>query len=295
MLTAAQRGCPFTSTRTITVLKFNSALRYLSYLSPDDDEQREALALALEPDRLARTIDSAVADAASSGNYMTTCHPSEHDRQPGEAARINAVIRGIDTPVLQVFDGPTVFPLTEDPRALDWYGLEGDAEHTWRWSGPNPVPRLLLPFAHAGPVRVTLHIRAIAAQEGLGLAGGVPRSPKVSDRCDRAGGGGRVRRSARHDAAQRQAISPRAAHVPHRAGRRGEPRLRRSATDRRLSDRHHPRAPTADLTPRDHLPLGGSARQGSLAGRARSPSIDTPSSARGSILALIQGGRTSPE
>ena len=165
MLTAAQRGCPFTSTRTITVLKFNSALRYLSYLSPDDDEQREALALALEPDRLARTIDSAVADAASSGNYMTTCHPSEHDRQPGEAARINAVIRGIDTPVLQVFDGPTVFPLTEDPRALDWYGLEGDAEHTWRWSGPNPRPRLLLPFAHAGPVRVTLHIRAIAAQE----------------------------------------------------------------------------------------------------------------------------------
>jgi hypothetical protein len=165
ILTAAQRGCLFTSTRTITVLKFNSALRYLSYLSPDDDEQRAALALIADPGRLAQAIHSAVADAASSGNYMTTCHPSGRDRQPGEAVRIHAHIRGIDTPAIEALDGPTWVPLGNDPRALDWYGLERDTGHTWRWSGPNPRPRLLIPFTRTRPVSVSLHVEGFATDD----------------------------------------------------------------------------------------------------------------------------------
>ena len=165
MFTAAQRGCAFTSTRTITVLKFNSALRYLSYLSPDDDEQRTALALIDDPARLDATIQAAVADAASSGNYMTTRHPSERDREPGEAVRIHARIRGIDTPPVEMLDGPTWVPLGDDRRAFDWHGLERNAQHAWRWSGPNPRPRLLIPFTHKGLVRVSLHIEAVATDD----------------------------------------------------------------------------------------------------------------------------------
>ncbi len=162
MFSAAQRGCIFTSTGTITVLKFNSALRYLSYLSPDDDEQRAALALIDDPTQLHATIDAAVTEVATSGNYMSTLHPAERDRQPGEALRINARIRGIDTPPLVALDGPTWMPVDDGPRAFDWHGLERDGDRTWRWSGPNPRPRLLIPFVHEGPVRLTLHLAAVA-------------------------------------------------------------------------------------------------------------------------------------
>ena len=165
MFTAAQRGCAFTSTGTVTVLKFNSALRYLSYLSPDDVEQRDALALTLDLVALNETIKAALADAASSGNYMTALHPPERDRQPGEVMRSHARVRGIDTPPVELLDGPTWMPLGDDPRAHDWHGLERDGDRTWRWSGPNPRPRLLIPFTHDGLVRVSLHIDAVATDD----------------------------------------------------------------------------------------------------------------------------------
>ena len=165
MLTAAQRGCVFTSTRTVTVLKFSSGVRYLSYLSPDDYEQRDALALTVDPAALNETIQAALADAASSGNYMTSRHPLERDWQPGEIVHTQARIRGIETPPVEMLHGPTWMPLDDDPRAYDWHGLERDAERTWRWSGPNPRPRLLIPFTHDGPVRVSLHIDAIATDD----------------------------------------------------------------------------------------------------------------------------------
>ena len=165
MLTAAQRGCVFTSTRTVTVLKFNSALRYLSYLSPDDYEQRDALALTVDPPALNETIQAALADAASSGNYMTACHPLEGDRQPGGVMHTHARIRGIDTPPVEVLDGPTWMPLDDDARGRDWHGLERDGDRTWRWSGPNPRPRLLIPFTRDGLVRISLHIDAIATDD----------------------------------------------------------------------------------------------------------------------------------
>lgn len=165
MLTAAQRGCVFTSTGTVTVLKFNSALRYLSYLSPDDDEQRAALALTLDATALDELIETALADAASSGNYMTARHPRENDLQPGETVRKHARVRGIDTPPVAVLSGPTWMPQDDGPRAQDWHGLERDGDLTWRWSGPNPRPRLLIPFASDGPVRVSLHIDAFVADD----------------------------------------------------------------------------------------------------------------------------------
>ena len=165
MLTAAQRGCVFTSTTTVTVLKFNSALRYLSYLSPDDDEQRDALALTVDPEALKETIDAALADAKSSGNYMTTCHAPESNWQPGEVVHTHARIRGIVTPPVGVLDGPTWMLMEDDPRGRDWHGLERDGDRTWRWSGPNPRPRLLIPFTCDGLVRVSLHIDAVATAD----------------------------------------------------------------------------------------------------------------------------------
>ena len=61
--------------------------------------------------------------------------------------------------------GPTWVPLGDDPRAFDWHGLERHAQHTWRWSGPNPRPRLLIPFTCDGVVRVSLHIVTAATDD----------------------------------------------------------------------------------------------------------------------------------
>ena len=165
LLSAAQRGSVFTSTRTVTVLKFNSAMRYLSYLSPDDDEQRAALALIDDPARLDETIQIALGDAAVSGHYMTTCHPSEGGWLPGEIARDRSRIRGVDTPPVELLSGPTWVPLGDDQRAFDWHSEERDADRIWRWSGPNPRPRLMIPFTRDGPVRVSLRIDAFATDD----------------------------------------------------------------------------------------------------------------------------------
>lgn len=165
MLTAAQRGFEFTSTRTITVLKFNSAYRYLSYLSPDDDEQRAALDLAADPERVATMLDTAVADARASGKFMTTRHPRIDGARRGQAVRDHAVVRGIDTPRVRRLSGSVTIPVGDDLRALDWHTLERNDDHAWRWSGPNSRPRLLVPFTHDGPVRIELHLDAIAADD----------------------------------------------------------------------------------------------------------------------------------
>lgn len=165
MLEAAKRGCVFTSTTTVTVLKFNSAFRYLSYLSPDDEEQRDALELTESPAALEETIQTAIADAKASGNYMTVGHAVERDWQPGEVVRVHARTRGIDTQSVEVLERPTWMTMENDSRGIDWHSLERDGDRTWRWSGPNPRPRLLIPFIRDGLVRVSLHLDAIATDD----------------------------------------------------------------------------------------------------------------------------------
>lgn len=165
MLDAAERGSEFTSTGEITVLKFNSALRYLSYLSPDDDEQRAALDAMDDPARLAETIERAVADATAAGNYMNTLHQPDGAQPRGEPVRRHAVIRGIDTPRVRRLRGRAWLPVRDEPCAFDWHGLERSGDRTWRWSGPNTRPRLLVPYRHRRPVRLSLHFDAIAADD----------------------------------------------------------------------------------------------------------------------------------
>ena len=162
---STERGCVFTSTGTVTVLKFNSAFRYLSYLSPDDYEQREALALTLDPAALNELFRPRWRTPTSSGHYMTARHPERATSDPANQCELHARVRGLETPLVEVLDGPTWMPMDDDPRGYDWYGLERDADRTWRWSGPNPRPRLLIPFTHDGPVRLSLHVDVIATDD----------------------------------------------------------------------------------------------------------------------------------
>lgn len=166
LLHAAEAGVEFSSTRRITVLKFNSAFRYLSYLQPDIYEQVEALKATGNPESFAAYTEPRVREALNAGTYMTTMHPDTTKLAVGEIADHNASIRGL-VPERDPLTAQRIFiEPSDEARAFDWHYLETDPESgaTWRWSGPNPRPRLLLPALSPGLVRATVPIVAIATE-----------------------------------------------------------------------------------------------------------------------------------
>jgi hypothetical protein len=53
----------------------------------------------------------------------------------------------------------TVLAQTAEPRGLDWHALEHSVR-PYRWSGPSPKPRLLIPFKGRCTARLTLDVLA---------------------------------------------------------------------------------------------------------------------------------------
>lgn len=157
-LRAAQDGFHFFSTQRVTVFKFNSALRYLSYLQPEDYEQQEMLHMCSTPEALQHFVAEKIALAKRQGTYMFLAHPDAHALKPGEIVRTYEKIRGIDVDTVQQIHEPLFFKITDEPRGFDWHELEGNPPHSWRWSGPSPRPRIALPFSASVPVTVIIHI-----------------------------------------------------------------------------------------------------------------------------------------
>jgi hypothetical protein len=51
--------------------------------------------------------------------------------------------KGIALPVLQPLRRRALIKQTDEPRGLDWHNLD---EKGYRWSGPNPRPKILIPY-----------------------------------------------------------------------------------------------------------------------------------------------------
>ena len=168
LLGAVEHGCAFRSTGEITVFKFASALRYLSYLCPGNEEQRDMLELLDDPAALAGFVAERVAAAREHGGYMAPRHASPDQFAAGEVLRINEAVRGIAKPEMQPLEGPAHLEVGDDYRAFDWFGRETDGAKSWRWSGPNHRPRLLLPYTCGDLVRVTLRILRFATPDIAG-------------------------------------------------------------------------------------------------------------------------------
>jgi hypothetical protein len=78
--------------------------------------------------------------------------------EPGLAFNQNRGNKGLDRPPLQLLKGKTVIKQTDEPRALDWHLREtADARH--RWSGPNPRPKMLIPYT-GGRARFAIEVVA---------------------------------------------------------------------------------------------------------------------------------------
>jgi hypothetical protein len=83
---------------------------------------------------------------------MTTGYSEFTSRVPGFNFERNRENKGITRPSLQPLRERTVIQQTGELRALDWYNLEhGIRPH--RWSGPNPRPKILIPFSGARAYR----------------------------------------------------------------------------------------------------------------------------------------------
>ena len=157
---ALAAGLRFASTGRVTVHKFAAGHRYLSYLRPEGHEQA-AMLRRFDADYDA-AVDEWVARSKASGLFMTMGQRTVDENRRGHVFEQARLVKGLTRPPLAPLRGRVVMPQTDEPRALDWYPLESD-EARCRWSGPNPRPKILIPFTGT---------RANVAIEIAGLARG---------------------------------------------------------------------------------------------------------------------------
>jgi glycosyltransferase involved in cell wall biosynthesis len=143
LLRAQRAEMRFVSTGKITAHKFAAGHRYLSYLRRSSDEQRAFLHALQKADV---DVEGIVASAKDSGHFMTTRLIDYSSYPAGSAFEHNRQNKGISLPSLQPLVCRTVIEQSEEARGLDWYGVEREGEKAYRWSGPNPRPKVLIPY-----------------------------------------------------------------------------------------------------------------------------------------------------
>ena len=159
LLRAAHAGLRFSSTKQITVHKFAAGHRYLSYMRPDAEEQWTALRdpRLADNDRLSTIVES----SKQQGRFMILRYPDFSGYENGQLFDANRSNKGILRPALRKLDSAVTIEQTAEPRGLDWYELESGAR-PFRWSGPNPKPKILIPYAYPKEVRITLQVSSLA-------------------------------------------------------------------------------------------------------------------------------------
>lgn len=154
---AAAAGLQFVSTQKITVHKFAAGHRYLGYLLPSSAEQREmleALRAGNGPD-----VEKIVAAAKQDRTVMAPMvWDREPDHAPGFLFEQNRQNKGLSRPTLSPLLRRTVIRQENDGRALDWHPLKLRLGSRFRWSGPNPRPKILISFTGTR-ARITLKVR----------------------------------------------------------------------------------------------------------------------------------------
>jgi hypothetical protein len=151
----------FASTNEITVHKFAAGHRYLSSLQEDSEEQRAALEQA--PWNSPGRVDDIVERSRQQGRFMIATHVDYAKYQVGEVFIRNRRMKGVVRPDLKPLMGKICIEQTDEPRALDWHALS-EGLRPFRWSGPNPRPRILIHYTCSGRAQITLVVQAIAVK-----------------------------------------------------------------------------------------------------------------------------------
>ena len=143
LLRAAHAGLRFASTGAVTVHKFAAGHRYLSYLRPSSDEQREFLRDLMLPSGV--DVDAIVRKSKANDQFMVYEYGDYSGHPKGYLFEQNRKRKGISLPALQPLRRRALIKQTDEPRGLDWHRLEEDSKG-YRWSGPNPRPKILIPY-----------------------------------------------------------------------------------------------------------------------------------------------------
>lgn len=143
LLRAANARMRFASTGEITVHKFAAGHRYLSYLRPSCDEQQELLDTLGQPPGL--DIAGIVQRSKANHQFMIYQYGDYSSHPEGFLFEQNLKRKGISKPPLRPLRRHALIKQTDEPRGLDWYSAEGNGRR-YRWSGPNPRPKILIPY-----------------------------------------------------------------------------------------------------------------------------------------------------
>jgi hypothetical protein len=151
IMRVARAGARFAFTRRVTAHKFAAGHRYLYYLKQDDTEQKAMLR------RLAKLRPGDAPWPRLEGDCLDgLLHPDFEAFAPGQLAGGSKSNRGLDIPPLRPVVSRIEVPQSNEWRGLDWHAMEGATD--FRWSGPSPGPKLLIPFTSGRPVKIRLLI-----------------------------------------------------------------------------------------------------------------------------------------
>lgn len=166
LLRGAEAGLLFASTGEITVHKFAAGGRHLSYTRHGSEEQ-ELIARMMPEPGFGTFVAGVVARARETGRYGLK-YP-DYERVPAGHYHTELITsKGILRPALLPLDGKAVMPQSDDNRSLDWRPITMTRRRRIRWSGPNPRPRLLIPFHAAGRTRLRFVIYDASDQDVIG-------------------------------------------------------------------------------------------------------------------------------
>jgi hypothetical protein len=165
VITASEKGCTFASTGRISVFKFASAQRYLSYLCPDDSEQRFLLKQMRKKAEFHHYIEERIIASKLNNLYMKPQHTPIDRFAPGQKVLENEVVRGIELPPVSRLKEFRKIEVGADFRGYDWHAPEMVDGKNMRWSGPNHHPRVLLPYSCESLVSVSITVLAFASDD----------------------------------------------------------------------------------------------------------------------------------
>jgi hypothetical protein len=166
LLRAARAGCSFFSTGVVTVHKFAAGHRYLWYRYPSADEQAHMLERLLQPGGEQAVLAEVEADIKAGADNGRIRYFDFSQHAPGELHGRARRAKGLEREPLKALEAPFLVRQPGGRAALDWYApAEHPVHGIYRWSGPNPNPRLFIPVSASGPFHLRLSLIAFASED----------------------------------------------------------------------------------------------------------------------------------